>query len=161
MHSGRFVIRTLSEGHDLAALLANACPEPQRTVLGLNELIVNAIEHGSLEISYAEKGELVSQGRWHEEVERRLGLDAYRERTVEILFSRDSGTDSGRIDITIRDQGPGFDWREYLQLSPERGMDNHGRGVAMANMLSFDRIEYQGRGNIVVGSILRGVDRSE
>jgi len=34
-------------------------------------------------------------------------------------------------------------------MSSERGGDNHGRGIAMANMFSFSKVEYQGKGNIV------------
>ena len=38
-------------------------------------------------------------------------------------------------------------------MSPERAFDTHGRGIAMARMLSFDEIEYQSSGNQVVARI--------
>ena len=39
--------------------------------------------------------------------------------------------------------------QQYLEISPERSSDTHGRGIAMANLLSFDNIEYKGNGNRV------------
>ncbi|HLD95062.1 MAG TPA: response regulator, partial [Alphaproteobacteria bacterium] len=54
--------------------------------------------------------------------------------------------------IRIKDQGNGFDWKKYLELSPERATDPHGRGIAMAKTLSFSRLEYQGCGNEVVAT---------
>ncbi|MEE9397259.1 MAG: ATP-binding protein, partial [Methylococcales bacterium] len=53
------------------------------------------------------------------------------------------------IKVAVKDQGGGFDWQPYMQMSVERATDNHGRGIAMAGMLSFSRVEYQGNGNEV------------
>ena len=43
---------------DLATLLSNICPDPQRVVVGMSELLINAVEHGNLGITYDEKGVL-------------------------------------------------------------------------------------------------------
>ena len=72
MREGAFTFKTLHSARDLATVLANACPDPRRVVIGLTELLVNAVEHGNLEISYAEKGLLQDQGQWETEVARRL-----------------------------------------------------------------------------------------
>ena len=58
--------------------------------------------------------------------------------------------DGNEIEFTISDEGAGFDWLPYLQLDPDRAFDLNGRGIAMANMLGFSSLEYQGAGNIVV-----------
>ncbi|MEN8180423.1 MAG: response regulator, partial [Pseudomonadota bacterium] len=55
MQNGRFQFRTLQEGRNLATLLANASPNAGNVVIGLSELMVNAVEHGNLGISYEEK----------------------------------------------------------------------------------------------------------
>ena len=52
---GRFSFRTLDEARHLAALLAKSCPEPEHKTRGLSELLVNAVEHGNLGITYQEK----------------------------------------------------------------------------------------------------------
>ncbi|MBF0127452.1 MAG: response regulator, partial [Magnetococcales bacterium] len=52
------------------------------------------------------------------------------------------------------DQGVGFDWQSYMEFNASRAFDNHGRGIAMAKGLSFDRVEYRGRGNEVMVTVL-------
>lgn len=149
LRSGRFRYRTLAEARALATLLANACPNPESVAMGLAELMINAVEHGNLGISYQEKSVLNAAGFWEAEVERRLAQDTLSPRQVEVEFSRDEDS----IRILITDQGEGFDWEKYLTLSPERALDNHGRGIAMAKMLSFSELEYRGRGNQVAVTI--------
>lgn len=39
--------------------------------------------------------------------------------------------------FTITDEGDGFDWKPYLEMSMERMMENHGRGIAMSRSISF------------------------
>lgn len=56
--------------------------------------------------------------------------------------------DADGLSLTIQDQGQGFAWQDYLEFSPERAFDLHGRGIAMAST-SFDAIEYLGSGNTV------------
>jgi anti-sigma regulatory factor (Ser/Thr protein kinase) len=63
--------------------------------------------------------------------------------------------DAGGITLTIRDEGDGFAWQKYLDFDPERAFDPNGRGIAMARMMSFDAVEYQGNGNTVVLKITK------
>lgn len=58
-----------------------------------------------------------------------------------------------RVSFTITDQGEGFDWRRFLNFDPERAFDPNGRGIAMARMMSFAEVEYQGKGNVVVATV--------
>jgi hypothetical protein len=51
--------------------------------------------------------------------------------------------------MTVQDEGVGFDWEKYLQFDPERAFDPHGRGIALANKMSFDSLTYLGNGNTV------------
>ncbi|MBF0627746.1 MAG: response regulator [Magnetococcales bacterium] len=145
----RFRFRTIEEARALAVLLAKACPEPEKRVLGLTELMVNAIEHGNLAISYQEKSALHKRGEWVAEIERRLTLPEYARRSATIEFERSDG----EIRFKISDQGQGFDWRSFMKIDPERAFDSHGRGIAMANMFSFDEVRYLGRGNEVMARL--------
>ncbi len=149
MQSCRFLYRTLDEARNLAAVLARACPNPQAVIMGLNELMINAVEHGNLGIGYDKKSLLNETGSWEREVTRRLALPAHRNKWVEVTFERCDG----EIRIQITDQGKGFDCTPYLDISAERGSDNHGRGIALARMISFDRLEYLNQGNQVLAVI--------
>ncbi|MCB1747983.1 MAG: response regulator [Gammaproteobacteria bacterium] len=147
--SARFTLRDLDQANALAAFLANACPAPEAAVTGFSELLINAIEHGNLAIGYDEKSALKAAGTWQDEVVRRLRDPAFGDKRVTVEFQRGAS----HIEVSIRDEGPGFDWARYLEFDPERAMDNHGRGIAMARAFSFDDIEYRGCGNEVVARI--------
>lgn len=152
MRTARFVVRTLREASELATLLAGLCPDPQASHLGLAELLLNAVEHGNLGITYADKTRLLEEGRWLEEVERRQELAAYRGREVEVRLEQTTSL----LAFTIVDQGQGFDWRSYLDFDPARAFDPNGRGIALARARSFTRLEYEGAGNRVVATIALG-----
>lgn len=145
LDSGSFSFRTLDEGHVLTKLLAAVCPHPEKVANGLFELLINAVEHGNLEIGYTEKSNLLINQEWEQEIEYRLKQTKYASRYVRVQFKQNTD----KISIEITDQGEGFEWQQYLEMSPERSSDSHGRGIAMAKLLSFDSIEYKNNGNCV------------
>ncbi len=145
MQEAYFEFRTIDEANDLAKVLANACAYPNRAVTGISELLINAVEHGNLEICYEDKSRLVAKDDWKDEVKKRLQLPEYKDKKVLVWFQRQNLTNT----ILIEDEGSGFEWRSYLELDPQRAFDSHGRGIAMAKMISVDEINYQGCGNKV------------
>ncbi|MDP9192493.1 MAG: response regulator [Acidobacteriota bacterium] len=149
LRSATFRLRTIEEARDVGTLVAGLCPDPGNTVIGLTELIVNAVEHGNLGITYAEKSELNGINRWLEELDRRAAMPQNAEKYVDVAYERDER----EIRITVRDQGAGFDWRPYLEPDPTRVFDTHGRGITIARRLSFDDLEYRDPGNEVVAKI--------
>lgn len=149
LEKGRFAFRTLTEAADLGTLIAASARNPENAVIGVTELLVNAVEHGSLGITYEEKTRLTESGEWEEEINRRAALPENADRVVRVDFEQD-GED---LRITIEDEGPGFDWKRFLEVDPGRVFDTHGRGIAIANLLSFTDLRYEGRGNRVIGII--------
>jgi anti-sigma regulatory factor (Ser/Thr protein kinase) len=147
-----FEFHTLKQAADLALTLGGLCPDPASAALGLSELLVNAVEHGNLGIGYAEKSEMRRNEVWEQEVEARLGDPVLGARRARVAFRRMPD----RLVFTISDEGAGFDWRSYLEFSPERAFDPNGRGIAMARQASFTALDYQDRGNIVVATVPRG-----
>lgn len=136
---------SIEEGKSLASFLANCFPDPERALTGISELLVNAVEHGNLAINYEEKTMLMHANSWHEEVERRLQAPEYRDKKVLVIFEK-------RDDIyylQVTDEGKGFNWKNFMEFDPSRASHNHGRGIAMANKLSFDRLVYNKQGNQV------------
>ncbi|MCK6390542.1 MAG: response regulator [Azonexus sp.] len=146
-----YAFSTLDDVTALVPLLAALCPEPDRVAPGLSDLMVNAIEHGNLGISYREKALLKWEGDWEGEIARRLALPQFVGRTAKIRFE----LEAQEIRFTISDEGEGFDWRKFLDFDPERAFDPNGRGIAMARLTSFCSLEYQGRGNVVVAKVSR------
>ncbi len=145
----RFEYRSPDQAMGLGALLAKTCPDPDRVVMGLSELLVNAIEHGNLEIGYDEKSRLLQEQAWQDEIERRLSLPDYQDRRAVVEVERRA---DGLV-FTIRDQGSGFDPEAYLEIDPTRVFDAHGRGIAMARLHSFDDLRYTEGGRCAIATV--------
>lgn len=148
----RFTIHSVEDAEDLACFVANCFPDPDRSLPGLASLLVNAVEHGSLEIGYDTKTKLLKEGTWQQEINRRAVLPEYAGRTVSVVLER---TDR-EVRLTIEDEGPGFDSSTYMNIDPARALDPHGRGIAQANKISFDSVEYNQKGNIVTATSYSG-----
>ena len=114
---------------------------------GLVDLMVNAVEHGNLGVTYHEKAQLKLDGTWEDEIQRRLALPEYASRCAAV--KAEFSSDLTELYFTISDQGEGFDWHKYLEFDPERAFDPNGRGIAMARLMSFKTMEYVGKGNVV------------
>ncbi|HET6372852.1 MAG TPA: response regulator [Candidatus Polarisedimenticolia bacterium] len=149
MEKGVYRFRSIEEGKVLATLLARCTSDPERVVTGLAELLTNAVEHGNLGITYDDKSRLMESESWAEEVERRLSLPENCRKRVRFEIAREANV----VVYRIEDEGPGFDWKSYITFNPDRAFDTHGRGIAMSKRLSFDRLEYSGRGNIVTAMV--------
>lgn len=143
----RFV--TMDDIASLVPVLAAMCSVPDVVAPGLSDLMVNAVEHGNLGVSYQEKSLLKWEGDWEAEISRRLALPQFCERFATIRLER--ATES--VVFTITDQGHGFEWSKFLAFDPDRAFDPNGRGIAMARMMSFSSLEYQGCGNVVVATV--------
>ena len=149
LKSASFQFRSLDDVRSISSLIACACDEPDKIAMGLTELMINAIEHGNLHIGYDEKSQLRIDDEWETEISKRLEQEEYKDKYASVNVV----SDSGRVSYTIIDQGDGFDWTEFLEFDTNRVMDNHGRGIAMANKLYFSKLEYEGKGNVVIVTV--------
>ncbi len=111
--------------------------------IGLQEVLINAIEHGNLEISTKEKKELLDKGDYNKILNKRAQQPAYREKFVDIeIFSTPE-----YLKITLQDQGKGFDYTQIPDpTNPKNFLEEYGKGIFMA-MHAFDDVEYNGIGN--------------
>ncbi len=140
---GKFKLISRREAQSLAVLLSFGSPQSAFVAVGLLELIINAIEHGCLEIGHDEKGELIEKGMLNAEIRRRRIMPKYAERYVIIEYEKQGD----RLVFTITDPGGGFDYEAYL-TNTNGHEKKHGRGIIMAKGC-FDELEYFGRGNVV------------
>ena len=80
-----------------------------------------------------------------DEIEARLQQDAYAHKYATCAFHCE---ENNTLNVTITDEGQGFDWQQYMKLDPARVFDNHGRGIAFSDG-SFSQIIYNDIGNQV------------
>ncbi len=140
---------TLAEAETVSGWLASHAKTERRipVLISIKELLINAIEHGNLGITYDQKTDLVARSALQEEIERRLGLPENAGKKVRLEFERKNF----RMNLEIFDQGEGFDFDKFLKLRPERFMDMHGNGIAMA-CINLSEVRYLSPGNRVVTS---------
>ncbi|MCX6144299.1 MAG: ATP-binding protein, partial [Ignavibacteriales bacterium] len=146
MEEGTFRFRTLAEADQLAVMIASATPEPEHAMV-IAELLLNAVEHGNLGITYEDKGRLVADNTWNEEIDRRLALPE-NEKKYAMVRMRKEGTN---LRVEIEDEGPGFDFERFMHIDEARLFDNHGRGIAVAR--STLDVEFIQPGNKVIVTI--------
>lgn len=144
-----FTFRTIEEANNIALMIAGWLPDPDRSLSGISELAINAVEHGNLGITYKEKSALISEGSWQAEIDKRLESPEYKDKIARLTFTKQNEA----ITIVIADEGNGFDFENYLEFSPERLADLHGRGIAMSRAMAFDTMEYQKGGTQVTCSL--------
>lgn len=114
--------------------------------IGLMELICNAVEHGNLSISYAEKKQSIEEGSFNQLIRQRLEDEKLKSRNVYVEFSYTQDY----CQWVIKDEGDGFDYNNVPDPTKEENKENfNGRGIHLSKVL-FDFIEYQGKGNIVM-----------
>jgi anti-sigma regulatory factor (Ser/Thr protein kinase)/CheY-like chemotaxis protein len=114
--------------------------------LALNELLVNAVEHGNCGISYEEKSSWLEGGGYIGELIRRKNQnpDISKRR---VTFEYHLGSSCAQFRIT--DEGSGFDWRNLKDpKSAENLLKLHGRGIKIARH-STKKLQYNEAGNIV------------
>ena len=117
--------------------------------VALQELLINAIEHGNLNISAEEKMNALMNDTYDQLLQARRGRPELAKRRVQLILSHH--ITEGKIEIRITDEGEGFDWealvgREAHQLPKTGGA---GRGIFLVRTLVQD-VSYHGIGNEVV-----------
>ncbi len=152
IESCKFRFSTLAEAESLSVFMANCFPDPGRVLPGLGELMINAIEHGNIGVGYDGKHKLIESGTWRAEIERLQTLPEHAEKTACATISR---KEDG-IYVVIEDTGEGFEWKKFMTIDPSRAGDNHGRGIAQARAVSFDKLTYNEQGNKAVAFVKYG-----
>lgn len=112
----------------------------------LYEMIVNAMEHGNLEISYEEKKNLLEEFiDYYEYLESKAKEPAYRNRKVWFSYH----FTENKIVFVITDEGPGFDVSKVPSPKDAQNINNlNGRGILITK-INMNEVMYNEKGNSV------------
>ncbi len=116
--------------------------------MGLQEILINAVEHGNLGISFDEKTRALEENRYLDFIRERQQDSRYRDRTVRIEYK----LSPHEVQYLITDEGEGFDISGTLKKvddTVEQELLSHGRGIRMTRLL-FDKVKYNKKGNRVL-----------
>jgi DNA-binding response OmpR family regulator len=157
VRSCTFEIRNFADARKVANYVARFSADPNKYIVGLTALLINAIEHGNLELGFEFKHRLLIENKYDEEIEKRMRSPVYADRKVVVELQRKDS--EGIYTVIIKDEGKGFNWQDYKDFDPTRMADPNGRGIAMANIMSPGAVEYWGNGNMVFYKMpIKGVD---
>jgi DNA-binding response OmpR family regulator len=121
----------------------------------LQELVMNAVEHGCLEIRYRDKIDAMAKDQYDELIQQRQKESRFRNRRVTIRAIYDKRQQVLTYQIT--DEGKGFDWKS--RVGPRYDAcptgDASGRGVFLSQSF-FPDIRYNDKGNEVTFTVPLG-----
>lgn len=117
-----------------------------RIGMALRQALANSMLHGNLELDaeqIQDAREAMMTGQRSPIVEHQHD-PRYRDRRVEV----DVAMDSERLRVVIRDEGPGFDVRQFEQNGNPDAELKRGRGIRLMRMF-MNELAYNDRGNEV------------
>ena len=97
--------------------------------------------------TYEEKSKLSDKEAWTREIKRRSALPENRSKKVEVRFDRYEDA----IRFTIRDEGPGFDSKRFLDIEPfariRHARPRYRHGSPLSSIPRIPRNRHAGGGN--------------
>jgi DNA-binding response OmpR family regulator len=111
--------------------------------MAFHEALVNALEHGCLELDSSLKGDLFAEkDAFAAKLQERLSEPRFADRFVEV----ESLLEPDRFMVTIRDEGPGFDAGTVAAISEADLGSQCGRGLPLI-LLVMDEVVHNPEGN--------------
>jgi len=112
----------------------------------IHESLVNALEHGNLELDSSLKGDLfTAEDPYAKLRQARMADPRYAGRLIEVRLA----LDTERFELEISDEGPGFDTSRLTLPPPGSDLASHfGRGLPFIQMV-MDEVHYNEKGNQV------------
>ncbi len=115
--------------------------------IALREIIINAVEHGNLGITFDEKSKAVTNSTYLDFLTERQKDPERMKKKIEIEYS----VSPEKVVYKVKDEGKGFNHRKVMEEISDnvnRMLLGHGRGITMAKN-TFDEIEFNDKGNQV------------
>jgi len=121
----------------------------------LQELVMNAVEHGCLELRYHDKIEAMAKDQYDDLIRQRRQETRFRDRRVTIRAIYDK--QRRVVTYRIADEGKGFNWKTRVASRNDvcPSGDASGRGIFLAQSF-FPDITYNDRGNEVMLTVPLG-----
>ncbi|ASJ21198.1 ATP-binding protein [Brachyspira hampsonii] len=139
---------------DITPLIENLSAEVKKYIpnneielfaAALYEVIMNAIEHGNLNILYETKKSWLKKNVYHKKLKELLKTDKAKSTHVEITLQ----IEDDNIIISVKDQGLGFKPKQEAKKINNDGFAREsGRGIMMIKSY-FDEVKFNKKGNVI------------
>ncbi|WP_157154325.1 ATP-binding protein [Brachyspira murdochii] len=139
---------------DITPLIEEICLEVKKYIgnneldlfaSALYEVIMNAIEHGNLNVLYETKKEWLKKNIYNKKLKELLKTDKAKNTHVEIILK----IENENITINVKDQGLGFKPKQEAKKINNDGFAREsGRGMMMIKSY-FDEVKFNKKGNSI------------
>ena len=139
---------------DITPLIENLSAEVKKYIpnnemdlfaAALYEVIMNAIEHGNLNILYETKKNWLKKNIYHKKLKELLKTEKAKTTHVEITLQ----IEDDNIIIAVKDQGLGFKPKQEAKKINNDGFAREsGRGIMMIKSY-FDEVKFNKKGNVI------------
>ena len=111
--------------------------------MAFHEALVNAVEHGCLEMDSSLKGDLFAEtDAYATTLQERMADPLYAHRQIDVMMH----ATPDRFEVCISDNGPGFDTSTLSAITDVRLNKQCGRGLAMIHLV-MDQVDHNPKGN--------------
>ena len=111
--------------------------------MAFHEALVNALEHGCLEMDSSLKSDLFAEeDAYAVLVQERLADPRYGHRLIDVVMH----TTPERYEVCITDDGPGFDLATVSSITEVSFSKQCGRGLSMIHLV-MDQVDHNAKGN--------------
>ncbi len=112
--------------------------------IGIEEMLVNAIEHGNLDITYEEKNKSIEQGKFGNLIRDRLSEGDNAKKKIFVQ----SALTNTMLKVVVTDEGRGFDWHSLPDPLESNFLTYNGRGIFLTKIF-YDSVTFNEAGNEV------------
>ncbi|TXJ47539.1 ATP-binding protein [Brachyspira pilosicoli] len=113
----------------------------------LYEVIINAIEHGNLNILYEQKKEWLQKNIYNKKLKELLKSELAKNTNIELTL--DINENDKIIIIKVKDNGEGFNIKRALKAIKDDGFAREsGRGIIIIKSY-FDEVKHNKKGNVI------------
>jgi len=116
-----------------------------RTGVALNELLLNAMEHGSMGVNFDRKQRLMESGEYEAFIREQFNNEEVAKKVITVEAAIHD--DEKLLACTVRDGGKGFDASDlFKRLNFDKKKRYHGRGILVACEMG-DGLFFNEKGN--------------
>ena len=138
----------------ISKLIENICLKINKYIIdtdlfssALYEVIINAIEHGNLNILYEQKKEWLQKNIYNKKLKELLKSELAKNTNIELTL--DINENDKIIIIKVKDNGEGFNINKALKAIKDDGFAREsGRGIIIIRSY-FDEVKHNKKGNVI------------
>ncbi|MEI0531242.1 ATP-binding protein [Brachyspira pilosicoli] len=138
----------------ISKLIENICLKINKYITDIDlfssalyEVIINAIEHGNLNILYEQKKEWLQKNIYNKKLKELLKSELAKNTNIELTL--DINEKENNITIKVKDNGEGFNIKRALKSIKDDGFTREsGRGIIIIKSY-FDDVKHNRKGNVI------------